>query len=126
VNIEFQMDSSEVVCMITDSGSDFSRLSYLVLEVLIILTLSPIIKISKIDRSQNRASHVIAKFARLHKRTANHVQKNFCIYFFTKWRNIPALASNRCIWIFLITYCKVHKTYYNSRISQIGHIYQPA
>jgi hypothetical protein len=53
----------------TDSGSDLSRLSFLVSEVLILLTLSPIRKISKIDRSQNRASHVIAKFARLHKRT---------------------------------------------------------
>jgi ribonuclease HI len=65
-----ETDSVEVAHMITARKRDISRFGHLVAEARTFSSSNRIVSVSKVSRSQNIASHELAKFGRLQDRTA--------------------------------------------------------
>jgi ribonuclease HI len=64
-----ESDSAEVVQMLNNNARDLSPLGHLVAEVKTLMSSGQIVGISKIPRSQNIASHLLAGFGRSNDRT---------------------------------------------------------
>jgi hypothetical protein len=62
-----ETDSSEVLRMVTNKTKDLSELGNITVESKILLSVECIAGISKIPRSQNIASHELAKYSRLYR-----------------------------------------------------------
>jgi hypothetical protein len=67
--ILIETDSTEVVRLITSSKQDLSPLGHLIKEAKRLIASDRIVRINKVNRSQNIASHLLAKFRRLNNRT---------------------------------------------------------
>jgi hypothetical protein len=68
-NLIVETDSSEVLRMVTSKTKDLSELGNITVEAKILLSVECIAGISKIPRSQNIASHELAKYSRLYNCT---------------------------------------------------------